>query len=75
MHIPLVLRGSGMPLQLHFAHSMTKMDDTHKNEQNSDYSIQKQLLLQLLAVAPRSSTTHAHSQMIDKPINTTNQRP
>ena len=24
-------------LQLHFAHSMTKMDDTHKNEQNSDY--------------------------------------
>jgi hypothetical protein len=32
-------------LQLHFAHSMTKMDDTHKNEQNSDYyaanSIQK----------------------------------
>ena len=27
-----------LPLQqLHFAHSMTKMDDTHKNEQNSDY--------------------------------------
>jgi hypothetical protein len=38
-------RRAALLLQLHFAHSMTKMDDTHKNEQNSDYyaanSIQK----------------------------------